>query len=1569
VPHAEFHTLAAKIYLAASQTPTPKNNKNKKNPSATPEPSDPPLDSDEATSDPFSTILEFLLNNLWLPAIVVGLVGINIGWRKLTERQNLNGQPLSPLGDIIRRTLRLMFKEDKTPVFMRPQKFAMKMRWLTWQRYWFIAGLAVIFDITAFSGIIPDEWEIFFTALIGIFILGGIQHIRLIFQRRHRILMQMFEVASAECKYPKGSELNPWGWVQITKWSGLYSPAGTYVVFPPRVRSEDERFRQAFEINFNGTVSSEHTWMYTWESANNRVLCEPVPFITDQAPYPFPDEHPWNEFPLGIAAGGQEAIWDVSTFPHSLVAGTTGAGKAKYINTPIPVPVSERNPAGWTTFGDVEVGDTVFDEHGQMTRVTGVSEIRDEFDMYRVSFSDGTFIDASGDHMWFTHTRRTRESGWNARRKDVERRSLVSDAGRAALQDLLAAQTDSSEVTIRQVAEAAGVHETSPWLLEVAASLGHVGEVQAVVDFHYAEQQVLQRQKMAVYDAQAAWGALARYRDNAKVPAWYAARGECAALAAAATDTDTITSRDIGQVLGMKPKMAGAMLRQKGVESWVAKAGPGRAVAVFPARTTWTILAESQPVGDDSPWKRQRTLFEQRLAASQPGDEVTASDIAASVGVSATDVRGVLKRLGVACAVEKREVLLQVPQKVVRRKTVPARTYLGQEFIRAVLERVETPAHDQRHKRDYGAVRTTLNILETLTTSSGAANHSIPVAGPLELPDAELPIGPYLLGVWLGDGFSRSGAYAGIDHEMADFLRADGEEVTESRKSSHDKSGLHQDFREWKVAGLTQSLRDAGLLQRTTEEGSRKHIPAIYLRSSIAQRQALLAGLLDTDGTVAPQGTVHFDNTNKELAYQTLELARSLGYRATITEKRATLNGEDYGLVYRVAFTCGESPFRLSRKTATFLERTSNHNPEKTSRRYIIDIQRIPAVPARCIMVDSPSRLFLAGDAMIPTHNSVTQRTILLHALQSPDWRVSLIDPKRVELSAYTSHRNVVKVATELEESVALLEGVEQEMQSRYKRMEKEGVNHFKRLSTPPPAMLLMVDELFALLSPENIRSDEGKERDEMHARATVVIGSIARLGRAAGIHMILATQRPDAKVLPGETKANLDCRIAQGRMDTTPSLMVLDSEAATRIPKIKGRAIVRQGGDLTEFQAYFLPEDSLAMVLEMSEALASEQMSVQDFKDLIEQARAGDEGKSRGKLRFPKIPVPRGLAIRFSDWLERRKRAVEENEAEGKRFASKKSKTSPPVADSPSATSGRKGFRRRREAPEGAEARIETPETPLKAREGRMSRERADGPQDGREGDFEAPGRLDRARAAGDFMGEVRHEGALDGGVSDEESIFMGDDIEEEDFLPPRQANSREVDRPSWPANGVGDFVDEAEDEDDDIELIFEEDEDFLPPLDLDTDDFLDDIVPAGSRPSTPVKPLLPKIPRVEDLDDTSSTGYSADLSTAEAVDSAVGEDFAGATGQGATADSHSALADDIDSQNFLAEDGDVFGSVAEAPWMPDTVPGSVTGPSPFGGGDVSAPSSTPPSPASTGPPTDSMVGQNIDDDDEPFI
>ena len=216
---------------------------------------------------------------------------------------------------------------------------------------------------------------------------------------------------------------------------------------------------------------------------------------------------------------------------------------------------------------------------------------------------------------------------------------------------------------------------------------------------------------------------------------------------------------------------------------------------------------------------------------------------------------------------------------------------------------------------------------------------------PVELPEAELPIDPYILGFWLGDGRASGGCIAkgAVDR---DHLLALGHEI----KS---REGLCTVV----VDGLTRDLRLAGLKDN-------KHIPEAYLQASPEQRLALLQGLMDSDGYCNPKtGAIEFSNTNKAIIDGVLALLHLEG----VTPKVTTAIGH-YGEVqckrhWRIQFRADRPMFRLPRKAAN--QRPSTER--RDHRLSVIDVVPAGRGMAQCITVEGGE--YLAGRELTLTHN------------------------------------------------------------------------------------------------------------------------------------------------------------------------------------------------------------------------------------------------------------------------------------------------------------------------------------------------------------------------------------------------------------------------------------------------------------------------------------------------------------------------------------------------------------------------------------------------------------------------
>jgi hypothetical protein len=218
-----------------------------------------------------------------------------------------------------------------------------------------------------------------------------------------------------------------------------------------------------------------------------------------------------------------------------------------------------------------------------------------------------------------------------------------------------------------------------------------------------------------------------------------------------------------------------------------------------------------------------------------------------------------------------------------------------------------------------------------------------------------LPIDPYLLGVWLGDGYSADGRI--IAHK-------DDYEFYKTKLDIEHEREDNNCIR-FKCRDLRKKLKENNLLKN-------KHIPQIYLRTSIEQRMELLRGLMDTDGSITKNQSFEFYQKNYEFILQVVELLSSLGIKSRVS--RRLINQCWY---HTVRFPSKENIFNLPRKSE--LINFGGKGRPQNKRHYIQKIEKVDSVPVACIQVDSDDHLFLCGRTFIPTHNTTTVVSYLLH--------------------------------------------------------------------------------------------------------------------------------------------------------------------------------------------------------------------------------------------------------------------------------------------------------------------------------------------------------------------------------------------------------------------------------------------------------------------------------------------------------------------------------------------------------------------------------------------------------------
>jgi replicative DNA helicase len=309
---------------------------------------------------------------------------------------------------------------------------------------------------------------------------------------------------------------------------------------------------------------------------------------------------------------------------------------------------------------------------------------------------------------------------------------------------------------------------------------------------------------------------------------------------------------------------------------------------------------------------------------------------------------------------------------------------------RKSFQAVREDRNRTRNQRVFGEVRTTSEIAATLRcgTADRRLNHSVPLAASLDLLEQSYLISPYILGAWLGDGTTASAQITTADSEMVMRLEAEGllvtpqaspmryslrwaAEETVSEKSvppsCADCGAPSSGLRRCDVCNLKHGSVQAAL--RTVGVVNNKHIPTDYLRGSQRQRRELLAGLLDSDGTVTAGGCAQFTTTSDRLYRDFYELVVSLGYRCDVSTKRVRGRSEESSTAFTLTFSSDEDVFGLERKRLLHKDRRGRTFQRRNSR-FITAVRPIESVPVRCIEVDNQAHLYLAGESMIPTHNS-----------------------------------------------------------------------------------------------------------------------------------------------------------------------------------------------------------------------------------------------------------------------------------------------------------------------------------------------------------------------------------------------------------------------------------------------------------------------------------------------------------------------------------------------------------------------------------------------------------------------
>lgn len=270
-------------------------------------------------------------------------------------------------------------------------------------------------------------------------------------------------------------------------------------------------------------------------------------------------------------------------------------------------------------------------------------------------------------------------------------------------------------------------------------------------------------------------------------------------------------------------------------------------------------------------------------------------------------------------------------------------------------------------KGKYLTVCDTACLIERL--KKGQASY-IPVPDAQEFQEMGLPIPPYVLGVMIGDGCLTDKVWVGqeafsISNTEEDVIGKVAE-LSEATRIYVQPNCFTKKFFSPHAKKYKEYCVSVGL----NTYSYNKFIPDEYLHSSIEQRKSLLHGLFDTDGSVGKNGSFSYSTTSKRLCEDIVYLCRSLGYIVTVSVDKRSYK-YTRGASYDLTIQTSEKIFSSKKHLAKWSETYSKEKCfiRKRNHVYVKSIELARISDARCIVIDDPLHLYIAGD-FVTTHNS-----------------------------------------------------------------------------------------------------------------------------------------------------------------------------------------------------------------------------------------------------------------------------------------------------------------------------------------------------------------------------------------------------------------------------------------------------------------------------------------------------------------------------------------------------------------------------------------------------------------------
>lgn len=466
-------------------------------------------------------------------------------------------------------------------------------------------------------------------------------------------------------------------------------------------------------------------------------------------------------------------------------------------------------------------------------------------------------------------------------------------------------------------------------------------------------------------------------------------------------------------------------------------------------------------------------------------------------------------------------------------------------------------------------------------------------------------IDPYLMGIFIGDGATKSeqGGCPNIttaDSEVVEaiyeYANKIGCTIRVDRKPgnaasnyffTHDQDN-YTTCNRGIVNNFTEQLRSIGLDKIGSGE---KFIPDDYKYADISVRRELFAGLMDSDGYLNRNKMYDFVTKSKRLADDITFVGRSLGLQVHVQKCQKGVKSSGFvGDYYRLGISgnLDEIPVRIPRKKYVPAEK-SRHS----SHRATFTITKIANNQKYYGFTCDGDHTYLT-QSMVRSHNSgksVYVNSLLISAMShaTPDeLKIFAIDPKKVEFSKYIDLPYCpINPVTDMRDAYGLLAFAVWEMERRYKIIQAAGVKQLSEYNdfydkNPDsevakkygrmPYMIFVIDEYAELQS--------------ISPNTETLCKSLAQKGRASGIILLLATQRPSADVISTTLRSNFPSRICLKVDNSTSSQIVLGDgvDRAYDGSKLKGYGdsfVLDQRGNCERVQGIYISNEEIDAIFD----------------------------------------------------------------------------------------------------------------------------------------------------------------------------------------------------------------------------------------------------------------------------------------------------------------------------------------------------------------------------------------------------